>query len=78
MNWNSSEVSDAFRSPVSFQTASARSPEFPHKISHSRKYVSHMTNAEQLVAEALRNQIPVTGLAGVSITNVREKIRPTL
>src|ERR1700756_750162 len=32
-----------------------------------------MRNTEQFVAEALRNQIPVTGLAGVSITNVREK-----
>ena len=32
-----------------------------------------MRNTEQSVAEALRNQIPVTGLAGVSITNVREK-----
>jgi hypothetical protein len=32
-----------------------------------------MRTTDQLVADALRNQIPVAGLAGVSITDVRER-----
>ena len=44
-----------------------------HHVSYLRKYVTYMRNTEQLVAGALRNQIPVAGLAGVSITDVRER-----
>lgn len=47
---------------------------FPlHIFSHLRKYALRMTDTGQLVADALRNQIPISGLAGVSITDVRQK-----